>query len=252
MSLYVDIEKALGGFHLSASFEAGDGVLALVGPSGCGKSVLLKCIAGLMTPDCGKIVLNGNTLFDSFGRTNVPPRRRHVGYLFQQYALFPNMSVEQNISAACRRRDEGAVPEYIRLFRLEGLEKHRPVQLSGGQQQRVALARVMASEPDVLLLDEPFSALDPDLKYYIERETGQAVKRFGKTVILVSHDRGEAYRMSDRIATMESGIVGRILEKGQWIEASGSVVFETGAIPQNVIVVSHNGETCHCVPEEGK
>ena len=138
--------------------------MALLGASGCGKSVTLKCIAGIMTPDRGHIILDGETLFDSEKHINLSPQKRRVGYLFQQYALFPNMTVLQNIQcgirpgsrAERRRRAE----EQLRRFRLEGLEKKYPAQLSGGQQQRTALARILASEPRAILLDEPFSALD--------------------------------------------------------------------------------------------
>ena len=150
MSLYVDIEKRLGAFRLQSKFEVADETLALLGASGCGKSVTLKCIAGIMTPDRGRIVLNGRVLFDSEKRTDLTPQQRRVGYLFQQYALFPNMTVEQNILCGIRegsRSEKRALAaEKLRMFRLEGLEKKHPAQLSGGQQQRVALARA-AGDP---------------------------------------------------------------------------------------------------------
>ncbi|MFQ9427150.1 MAG: sulfate/molybdate ABC transporter ATP-binding protein [Oscillospiraceae bacterium] len=147
MSLYVDIEKRLGAFRLQSKFEVADETLALLGASGCGKSVTLKCIAGIMTPDRGRIVLNGRVLFDSEKRTDLTPQQRRVGYLFQQYALFPNMTVEQNIlcgiRAGSRSEKRALAAEKLRMFRLEGLEKKYPAQLSGGQQQRVALARIL-------------------------------------------------------------------------------------------------------------
>ena len=140
MSLYVDIEKRLGAFRLQSKFEVADETLALLGASGCGKSVTLKCIAGIMTPDRGRIVLNGRVLFDSEKRTDLTPQQRRVGYLFQQYALFPNMTVEQNIlcgiRAGSRSEKRALAAEKLRMFRLEGLEKKHPAQLSGGQQQR--------------------------------------------------------------------------------------------------------------------
>ena len=140
MSLYVDIEKRLGAFRLQSKFEVADETLALLGASGCGKSVTLKCIAGIVTPDRGRIVLNGRVLFDSEKRTDLTPQQRRVGYLFQQYALFPNMTVEQNIlcgiRAGSRSEKRALAAEKIRMFRLESLEKKHPAQLSGGQQQR--------------------------------------------------------------------------------------------------------------------
>ncbi len=164
MSLSVDIEKKLGAFHLRSKFEVPDETMALLGASGCGKSMTLKCIAGIVTPDRGRIVLGDRVLFDSEKKINLPPQQRKVGYLFQQYALFPNMSVEQNILCGIRSGDKAekrcVLAEKIRMFRLEGLEKKHPAQLSGGQQQRVALARILCSEPEAILLDEPFSALD--------------------------------------------------------------------------------------------
>ena len=164
MSLSVDIEKKVGAFHLRCAFEAENETMALLGASGCGKSMTLRCIAGILRPDRGKIVLNGRTLFDSEKHIDLPPQERRVGYLFQQYALFPHMTVEKNILAGTRegtrteRRD--AVQKIMRTLGLEELAKRLPGQLSGGQQQRAALARILVGKPELLLLDEPFSALD--------------------------------------------------------------------------------------------
>lgn len=207
MALSVDIEKKLGNFHLKLKFEAGNEILSILGASGCGKSMTLKCIAGIERPDKGKIVLDGMTLFDSEKRINLPPQKRKVGYLFQQYALFPDMTVEQNIACGVRDKNkkDSIVSEFIRAMNLEGIENKKPYQLSGGQQQRVALARILANEPEVLLLDEPFSALDSFLRFQLEREVHEIMRRFGKTVILVSHDRDEVFRFSDSIAVMRDG-----------------------------------------------
>ncbi len=200
---------------MKIQFEADNEVLALLGASGCGKSMTLKCIAGIEKPDKGHIILNGRVLFDSEKHINISPQERRIGYLFQQYALFPNMTVRQNI--ACGDRDKTrvntVVPEIIRAMHLEGMEQKRPHQLSGGQQQRTALARILVNEPEVLLLDEPFSALDSHLKFQLEREVRQIIRQFGKTVILVSHDRDEAFRLSDSIATMGDGIIETIGSK---------------------------------------
>ena len=163
MSLYVDIEKRLGAFRLQSKFEVADETLALLGASGCGKSMTLKCIAGIETPDEGQITLNGKALYHSARGICLSPRERGIGYLFQSYALFPNMTARENIEIAAkgnRARRKAAAEEKIAALYLEGLGDKYPRQLSGGQQQRVALARIFASEPDILLLDEPFAALD--------------------------------------------------------------------------------------------
>ncbi len=207
MSLTVDIEKTLGDFRLRVAFTAENGLLSLLGASGCGKSMTLKCIAGIERPDAGRIVLNGETLFDSEKRVDLPPQKRRVGYLFQQYALFPNMTVQQNIRCGVREKQgaDALVADIIGKMHLEGLEKLRPRQLSGGQQQRVALARILVNAPEVLLLDEPFSALDAHLRFRLEREMLETVRRFGKPVLMVTHDRDEAFRLSDSIAVMRAG-----------------------------------------------
>ena len=207
MALSVDIQKQMGDFHLAVQFEAENETLALLGASGCGKSVTLKCVAGILTPDAGKIVLDGVTLFDSDAKINLPPQKRQVGYLFQQYALFPNMTVRQNIAAAVRdrARRKAAVAEKLRQFQLEAVADQKPGQLSGGQQQRCALARILASEPKAILLDEPFSALDSYLKYQLELELADTLEGFPGTVLWVSHDRGEVFRNCRRVCVLDQG-----------------------------------------------
>ncbi len=238
MSIFIDIEKNLGNFQLKVKLEAGDEVLALLGASGCGKSMTLKCIAGIERPDRGKIVVDGVTLFDSERHINLTPQERHTGLMFQNYALFPNMTVRQNIYAGTRRerkkrhgRSSGIeeqteamkkgcagsrlskslananVEEIMQRFGLDKLADHLPSQLSGGQQQRTALARLLVSSPQILMLDEPFSALDTFLRLKMEQEVGAEIRRFGKTVILVSHDRDEVFRMADKIAIIHDGKV---------------------------------------------
>ena len=208
MALSVDIEKQLGDFTLSVRFEAENECLALLGASGCGKSVTLRCIAGILTPDKGKIVLDGVTLFDSTAQIDLPPQKRQVGYLFQQYALFPNMTVRQNIAAAVRdkQRRKAVTEEKLRQFRLEEVADKRPGQISGGQQQRTALARILASEPKTILLDEPFSALDSYLKYQLEVELAETLEQFPGTILWVSHDRGEVFRNCRRVCVLDQGI----------------------------------------------
>ena len=210
MSIYVDIEKKLGDFSLKVKFSAENEVLALLGASGCGKSMTVKCIAGVEKPDRGKIILDGETLFDSVKKINVSPQQRRTGLLFQNYALFPNMTVRQNIAAGARRekdprKRENQIRTVVERFGLSDLLEHYPDQLSGGQQQRVALARLLVSDPKIVLLDEPFSALDSYLRFQLEQEVGRVLRSFGRTAILVSHDRDEVFRLSDRIAVMDSG-----------------------------------------------
>lgn len=209
MSLSVRIKKNFGSFQLDVVFEADNEVFALLGASGCGKSVTLKCIAGIETPDEGHIELDGRVLFDSERHINLTPQQRRVGYLFQQYALFPNMTVEQNIAAGLHnlprseRCRETAL--LVSAFHLEGLEKKRPGELSGGQQQRTALARILASRPQAILLDEPFSALDSYLKWQLENELSDRLAAFGGTTLWVSHDRDEVYRNCCHICVIEDG-----------------------------------------------
>ena len=212
MSVFVDIEKAVGDFFLNVQFEAEKETLALLGPSGCGKSMTLRCIAGIEKPDRGRIAVDGITLFDSEQHIDLSPQERRVGLMFQNYALFPNMTVLDNIRAGAKReKDKGKREESVRRvligFGLEELMGQYPQQLSGGQQQRVALARILVSEPRILLLDEPFSALDSHLRFRLEQEVREVIRSFDKTVLLVSHDRDEVYRMADKVAVMDNGRV---------------------------------------------
>lgn len=213
MSLKVNIRKRLGNFNLDVAFETERGVFAILGASGCGKSMTLKCIAGIETPDEGRIELNGRVLYDSAKKINLTPQKRHVGYMFQDYALFPNMTVEQNIKAGMGKHpEEEKVRSYINRFRLEGLEKHYPAQLSGGQKQRVAMARMIASEPDILLLDEPFSALDSYLKWELEQEMRDMLAEVQKPVLFVSHNRDEVYRLCSMVSCIDHGKM-EVIEK---------------------------------------
>ncbi len=226
MSLYVDIRKSYGAFRLDVTFGTDGDVLGLLGASGCGKSVTLKCIAGIERPDEGRIVLNGRTLFDSEKRINVKPQERRVGYLFQQYALFPNMTVQGNIAAGARRLAKAdrqtAVDDMLEKMQIADLRNKYPAQLSGGQQQRAALARILINEPEVLLLDEPFSALDSHLRDRMEREVMAVVRDFGGDTLLVSHSRDEAFRMADRIAVYNNGRIDALDEKHSLFKSPGT------------------------------
>ena len=208
MRLSVDIHKDFGPFRLDAAFETdSSAVTGLLGASGCGKSVTLRCIAGIETPDEGHIELDGEVLFDSAAHINLSPQRRRVGYLFQNYALFPNMTVAQNIAAGVRdraRRKETA-ERLIHTLYLEGNEHKYPRQLSGGQQQRVALARILANEPRALLLDEPFSALDSYLKWQVELELMDLLGKFEGPVLFVTHSRDEVRRLCQQVCVLDQG-----------------------------------------------
>lgn len=211
MALEVCIKKKLGNFQMDIEFvsETSDGCLGILGASGCGKSMTLKCIAGIERPDEGRIVLDGRVLFDSKKKIDLPPQKRHVGYLFQNYALFPTMTVAQNIGVGILQKDkrekERLISHYIERFKLFGLERHLPGQLSGGQQQRVALARMLASRPEMIMLDEPFSALDTHLRDAMQREMAQLIREFDGHILMVSHSRDELYRLSSRTAVMING-----------------------------------------------
>lgn len=210
MKLEARIRKRYGNFLLDVEFAAESGApLALLGASGAGKSAALRCLAGIDRPDWGRIALDGRMLFDSEKKINLPPQQRKIGYLFQQYALFPHMTVEQNIAVCLRRlpkdRRRARTAELTALLRLEGTEGLLPRQLSGGQQQRAALARILAAEPDVILLDEPLSALDGFLKGRLELELGDVLERFGGPVLWVSHDLGEVYRSCRRVCVLDGG-----------------------------------------------
>lgn len=229
MSLSVDIRKRLGAFSLDASFTSDDATetLALLGASGSGKSVALKCIAGTERPDEGRIVLNDRVLFDSAAGVDVSVRERRVGYLFQSYALFPTMTVEQNVVAGVRSGSRAErlarAHEQIRAFRLDGLERLRPAQLSGGQQQRCALARIMANGPELLLLDEPFSALDGYLRWQLELELADTLRAFPGGVVFVTHSRDEVYRMCDRVCVLTNGHSGRTVSTRELFDAPATL-----------------------------
>ncbi|AMK15621.1 sulfate/molybdate ABC transporter ATP-binding protein [Methanobrevibacter olleyae] len=213
--LKINIQKKLKEFDLDIDFKLKKGRLGILGPSGCGKSMTLKSIAGIVTPDNGAISLitkEETIYFDSNKKINLKPQSRNVGYLFQNYALFPNMTVEENIAIGLSKDyNEKSLSEMIKRFHLDGLEKRYPRQLSGGQQQRVALARILAYGPDVILLDEPFSAMDAFLKEQLRIELVNSLKDFDGFSILVTHDRDEAFQFCDELLILDKG---KIIAKG--------------------------------------
>lgn len=217
MSLQVEIEKKLRDITLKVSFktEENNGISGILGASGCGKSMTLKCIAGIEKPDRGHIIVNGRVLFDSEKGINRRVQERHVGYLFQNYALFPNMTVRQNIELVMNKKQPVmnkkqpgmalSASEYMRLLHIEDLADRYPSRLSGGQQQRVALARILASKPDVLMLDEPFSALDYYLKEKLQWELLDVLREYRGDVLMVTHSRDEIYRFCKNIHVLDQG-----------------------------------------------
>lgn len=211
MGLFVDIEKKVGDFTLKVKFNTDTQVYAILGASGCGKSLTLKCIAGIETPDRGRIILDDKVFFDSEKKINMPIGKRNVGYLFQDYALFPNMTVLENIM--CAVNDKEIAMDLVKRFYLEGKENLYPQQLSGGQKQRAAMARMLGRKPDIIMLDEPFSALDNYLKSQLEREILNVIEDYNKIVLFVSHDRNEVYKLTDTIAVMEEGKIVDVQEK---------------------------------------
>ena len=216
MSLEVHITKKLNHFTLKADLSSDGNCTGILGESGCGKSMFLKCIAGIETPDSGSIVLDGRVLFDSEKKIDLPPQKRNVGYLFQNYALFPSMTVSENIASGIRaekrflsRREKEqiklVVKEQIERCRLQGLENQYPSSLSGGQQQRTALARMLAVNPSMIMLDEPFSALDSHLKDAMQREMHEIIRNYAGNILIVSHSRDELYRLCDSLYVMNQG-----------------------------------------------
>ncbi|MDF2512251.1 MAG: transporter [Herbinix sp.] len=209
MNLIVNIKKKLKGFQLKIDFEADQDILGILGASGSGKSMTLRCIAGIETPDEGKIILNNRVLFDSEKKINLPCQQRKVGFLFQNYALYPHMTVEKNIGFSLsglpsNQRSE-KVLKAIEMMHLKDLEKRYPVELSGGQQQRVALARALVVEPEVLLLDEPFSALDEYLRTQMVNQLMETLSDYKGATLFVTHNMEEAYRLCKKIMVIDHG-----------------------------------------------
>ena len=209
MKLIVNIKKKLKGFQLNVDFEADQDILGILGASGSGKSMTLRCIAGIETPDEGKIILNDRVLFDSEKKINLPCQQRKVGFLFQNYALYPHMTVEKNIGFSLSglpsdQRTE-KVQKAIEMMHLKDLEKRYPAELSGGQQQRVALARALVVEPEVLLLDEPFSALDEYLRNQMVNQLTETLSDYKGATLFVTHNMEEAYRLCKKIMVIDHG-----------------------------------------------
>ena len=224
MRIEVDIRKKLRSngrdFLLDVKFTCDDQLNVVFGPSGAGKSVTLRAIAGLETPDYGRVAVGGKVFFDSLTGINLPARERKVGYLFQDYALFPHLTVEENVAFAVKRWWHRRLPikaarrvrELLELFELRGLEKSYPAQLSGGQRQRVALARALIRQPEVLLLDEPFAALDPLLRNRMRRELVDTRAAFTVPMLVITHDPEDVAALAETLVVLEHGRVAKKID----------------------------------------
>lgn len=216
--LVAQFSKKLGEISLNINFELGREVLVLFGPSGSGKTSILRCLSGLLTPEQGFIELEGQVLFSSDGRrvkVNVPVHLRRIGFVFQDYALFPHMTVAENILYGCRNKAkrQEILQMFVEKMDLKGLEGYYPRELSGGQKQRVAIARALAAEPRLLLLDEPFSALDKPVRQKLQSDLLKLQEEMEIPVILVTHDLEDAFIMGTKLAVVNAGRIEQIGEK---------------------------------------
>jgi molybdate transport system ATP-binding protein len=216
--LEIDVKKKLRDFDLDICLKVEEGeILMLVGENGCGKSTLLNMVAGLLSPNSGEILLAGEPLFDSSLHINLSPEMRYIGYVFQNYALFPHLSVRENVAFGLRARHfsrqkiEVKVKEQLEAFDLWGMKDAKAVNISGGQKQRTALARALAIEPRLLLLDEPLAALDIRRQAEMRKELGNLIRNFGVPSIVVTHDLRDVVSIGDMVSLMEAG---RVIHSG--------------------------------------
>lgn len=219
MLLDIDIDKTLtsakNSFRLNVRFRSSSQRVVIFGPSGSGKSQLLRAVAGLMRPDHGHIELNGRRLFDSHAHIDLPPQQRRVAYLFQDYALFPHLNVRQNIGFGLqaglfnpgRHLQHAAVQHWLEAFQLEAVDEQMPEELSGGQRQRTALARALIAKPDILLLDEPFSALDSQLRQHMRQELLAVQEQLQVPMLLITHDPEDAKALGDEVLNLRDGVI---------------------------------------------
>ena len=231
MVIQVEVEKNLESrarhFRLNAAFSSQEQCVVLFGPSGSGKTLTLQSIAGLVSPDAGKIALNGRVLFDSQNGVNVPSRQRRIGYVFQDYALFPHLTVLENVGFGLKRdwqwrlsrEDRRQVMEFLGIFEIPHLAHSFPADISGGQKQRVALARALIKKPDLLLLDEPFAALDTLLRVKLREELAKIRCAFDIPVVMVTHDPEDIRVFAETLVIYE---IGRVRESRHFLKTNGT------------------------------
>lgn len=255
MGLSIDIQKDLPGFRLQVRLSSEPGIIGILGASGSGKSMLLNSVAGLIVPDHGRIVLNDQTFFDSEKSIDRAPRERKVGFLFQNYALFPHLTLAENIGFGLDRLPKSErkqkTHELMAMFNIADMAGRYPSQISGGQQQRAALARALAVEPDILLLDEPFSALDNHLKNNLMQEMQVSLQGFPGITLFVTHNVDEAYRFCDRIAVLENGRVEGFGPKEEIIQRPSSLAAARITDCKNIAAAIGKSEYTVQVPDWG-
>ena len=243
--LEIVVEKSLENFKLAVQLRAGCGAMGLLGASGAGKSMTLRMIAGVATPDKGRIVLNGRVLFDSALRVSISPARRRIGVVFQDYALFPHMTVAENVAFGLHELSEADRTAKVRLqldrMHIAELANRYPKEISGGQRQRVAIARCMAIEPGALLLDEPFAALDPHLRRQMEEQLRATLRRYNGVVLFVTHDMEEAFRFCSELLVLDEGRVIASGPKHDLFEQPRSVVTARLTGCKNIVAVTQTG-----------
>ena len=246
-SIEIDIEKKLANFSLRVAFQTGNGAIGLLGASGAGKSMTLRMIAGIVTPDRGRIVLNGRVLFDSEAGQNIAAARRKIGVVFQDYALFPHRTVAQNVgfglSALPANERQAVVRRQLERMRIADLADRFPAEISGGQRQRVAIARCMAIDPDALLLDEPFAALDPHLRRQTEEQLREALADYNGPVVFITHDMEEAFRFCTDLLVLDQGQLIASGPKHQLFERPQTVIAARLTGCKNIVAarrIGHN------------
>jgi len=233
MQVNIDIHKRIGSgkriFQLSSTFHSCENFIVIFGPSGSGKTLTLKSIAGINTPDSGKIKIGGNILFDSEKKINVPAKHRKIGYVFQDYALFPHYNVYDNIAFGLKKnwfgkpnqKDRHRMDNILELFELQDLRHSLPVHISGGQKQRIAVARALITEPDLILMDEPFSALDPVLRFKLRKNLIRICRKFDVPVVMVTHDPDDIRTFAKTLVIYENGTVQDIQSKTEGFDIQG-------------------------------